>query len=104
MAVQIVKLIGQGLNNTVVEGGLVPKGEYDNSTDYAVGDSVSYQGSSYVMHTNAAAGTVPTNTSFWQILASKGDSGGIFSGLSKITVSATEPAGASEGDLWVDTS
>lgn len=37
--------------------------------DYDVGDAVYYNGSSYVMITNAAAGTVPTNASFWDILA-----------------------------------
>jgi len=51
------------------------KGAYDNAVDYAVGDSVSYNGSSYVMFNNAAAGTLPTNTSYWQIVASKGDQG-----------------------------
>lgn len=75
MATQIVKLIGQGLNNTVITGGLVPKGAYSAGTDYAVGDSVDYNGSSYVMHTDAAAGTVPTNTTYWQVLANKGDTG-----------------------------
>lgn len=34
----------------------------------------------------------------------KGDSGGIFQGLTKITVGPIAPTGASEGDLWVDTS
>lgn len=75
MPVQIVKLIGQGLNNTIVSGGLVPKGAYAAGTDYAVGDSVDYQGSSYVMHTDAAAGTVPTDTTKWQVLANKGATG-----------------------------
>lgn len=75
MGVQLTKLIGQGLNNTIITGGLVPKGAYNASTDYAVGDSVDYNGSSYVMHTDAAAGTVPTNTTYWQILAEKGDTG-----------------------------
>jgi len=75
MGFQIVKLIGQGLNNTIITGGLVPKGAYSNVTDYAVGDAVSYQGSSYVMHTNAPAGTLPTDTVYWQILAEKGDAG-----------------------------
>ncbi len=74
-AFKIVKLVGQGLNNTIISGGLVPKGAYDNSTDYGVGDSVDYQGSSYVMHTNAGAGTLPTDTTKWQVLANKGNTG-----------------------------
>ncbi len=83
MAVRIVKLVGQGLNNTIITGGLVPKGVYNNATDYAVGDSVSYDGSSYVMHTNAIAGTIPTNTTYWQLLASKGDTGASGAGSSQ---------------------
>lgn len=75
MGFQIVKLIGQGLNNTIITGGLVPKGVYNNATDYAVGDFVSYLGSSYVMHTNAVAATLPTNTVYWQLVAEKGDPG-----------------------------
>lgn len=75
MALKLVKLVGQGLNNTIITGGLVPKGAYAAGTDYAVGDSVDYNGSSYVMHTDAAAGTVPTNTSYWQVLADKGATG-----------------------------
>lgn len=74
-AFKIVKLVGQGLNNTIISGGLVPKGAYDNATDYAVGDSVSYNGSSYVMHTDAVAGTLPTDTTKWQVLANKGSTG-----------------------------
>jgi len=51
------------------------KGAYAAGTDYAVGDSVDYQGTSYVMFNDAAAGTVPTNTTYWQVLAEKGEVG-----------------------------
>lgn len=63
------------VNITNIPGGLVPKGAYDNSTDYAVGDSVDYMGSSYVMFNNAPSGTLPTNTTYWQVLANKGNVG-----------------------------
>jgi hypothetical protein len=92
------------MNNTIIVGGLVPKGAYNNATNYAIGDSVDYLGSSYVMYVDAVAGTAPTDTGYWQVLANKGDSGGIFQGLTKITVSATEPVGAVAGDLWCDIS
>jgi hypothetical protein len=59
----------------IVTGGLVPRGAYDAGTDYAVGDSVDYLGSSYVMFVDAAAGTAPTDTTKWQVLANKGDTG-----------------------------
>lgn len=71
---RIVKLIDP-INNTIITGGLVPKGAYDNSTDYAVGDSVSYGGSSYVMYVDAGSGTLPTDDTKWQIIATKGDTG-----------------------------
>ncbi len=74
MPFQVVKLTDP-IQFTNVAGGLVPRGAYNAGTDYAVGDSVDYQGSSYVMHTDAGAGTLPTNTSFWQVLANKGDTG-----------------------------
>lgn len=51
------------------------KGAYAAGTDYAVGDSVDYNGSSYVMFNNATAGTLPTDTTYWQVLANKGDKG-----------------------------
>ena len=74
MGLQIVKLLDP-LNPTIVTGGLVPRGAYNAGTNYAVGDSVDYQGSSYVMFNDVGAGTVPTDTDYWQILAEKGDTG-----------------------------
>jgi len=67
---KIVKLLDPIIN---IMGGLTPRGTYDNGTDYAVGDSVEYNGSSYVMYADAAAGTLPTDTTKWQLLAEKGD-------------------------------
>lgn len=74
MSFRLVKLL-DAINNLVVTGGLVPKGAYNAGTDYAVGDSVSYNGSSYVMYVDATAGTAPTDTSKWMVLANKGDTG-----------------------------
>ena len=51
------------------------KGAYAGATDYAVGDSVDYLGSSYVMFADAVAGTLPTDTTYWQVLANKGNTG-----------------------------
>ena len=70
---KIVKLVDP-INITNIPGGLVPRGAYDNGTDYAVGDSVDYQGSSYVMFVDAGAGTLPTDITYWQVLAEKGTS------------------------------
>jgi hypothetical protein len=55
-------------------GGVNPKGEYDSGTSYALGDGVSYNGSSYVAR-QATTGNLPTDTTYWQVLASKGDTG-----------------------------
>jgi hypothetical protein len=49
-------------------------GEYDNGTTYSVGQSVSYNGSSYVALA-PTTGNLPTDTAFWQLLAEKGEDG-----------------------------
>lgn len=71
MSFTVVKLLDR-LNPTIITGGFVPRGTYDNATDYAVGDSVDYNGSSYVMFSNASAGTLPTDTDYWQVVANGG--------------------------------
>ena len=71
---QVVKLLDR-LNPTIIAGGFVPRGTYDNATDYAVGDSVDYNGTSYVMFNDGPAGTLPTDDTYWQVVA-----GGIASG------------------------
>lgn len=50
------------------------QGEYLSGTTYQAGMSVSYNGSSYVAR-QTTTGNVPTNTTYWQLLASKGDTG-----------------------------
>ena len=70
---KLVKL----LNSPVViefPNGINYAGDYSNATAYVIGDVVSYNGSSYVAITSTT-GNIPTNTSFWQLLASKGDTG-----------------------------
>jgi hypothetical protein len=79
----IALLLNNPIKNIVIPSGLVPKGAYNNATDYAVGDSVDYLGSSYVMFNNAAAGNLPTDTTYWQVLANKGVSIPIGDGTSQ---------------------
>lgn len=53
----------------------LPKGAWDSGATYTVNDVVTSGGSSYICildHTNHA----PPNTTYWQLLASKGDPGG----------------------------
>lgn len=71
--VKVVKL----LNTPVIiefPGGITFQGEYDNLTTYSLGDSVSYNGSSYVA-IQSTTGNDPTNTTYWQLIAEKGDTG-----------------------------
>jgi hypothetical protein len=50
----------------------VSRGTYNESTQYYLFDLVDYEGSSYVAITNTL-GNLPTNTTYWQLVASKGN-------------------------------
>jgi len=50
------------------------RGAYDNGTAYILNDGVSYNGSSYIC-TADTTGNIPTDTSYWNILASRGTDG-----------------------------
>ena len=56
---------------------LVHKGTYGAGTAYEFFDCATYNGSSYVCTADAGspAGTLPTDTSKWALLAQKGDTG-----------------------------
>ena len=47
------------------------KWAYDNATDYIVNDSVEYNGSSYICILDSTW-NIPTNTTYWGVLAEKG--------------------------------
>ena len=49
----------------------LPRGDYSSSATYAKLDVVSYNGSSYMAIKAVPTGTVPTNTTYWQLLAEK---------------------------------
>lgn len=49
-------------------------GAYNGATAYVVNDAVSYLGSSYI-NILASTGNLPTNATYWALLASKGDTG-----------------------------
>jgi hypothetical protein len=52
------------------------KGPYISTTTYKIGDVVRFNGSSYLARTfNPPVGTPPTNTTYWALVASKGDTG-----------------------------
>lgn len=98
MSFNIVKLIDP-INNVVITGGLVPKGAYDNATDYAVGEAVEYNGSSYVMYVNATAGTLPTDDTKWMLIAEKGDTGATGSTGSAGSDGVGVPTGGTAGQV-----
>ncbi len=54
--------------------GLVWRGVYAGGTSYVVDDAVSYNGSSYICKL-ASTGNLPTNTTYWDVLAQQGASG-----------------------------
>ena len=60
--------IVQLLNPIQINQTIRPMGVYSASTTYAVGDSVSYGNSSYIA-IQATTGNTPTNTTYWQLLA-----------------------------------
>ena len=55
--------------------GITWKGLWDSATSYNLRDAVNYNGASYLSITSGNLGFVPTNTSFWAVLAQKGDTG-----------------------------
>jgi hypothetical protein len=54
--------------------GMSWKGTYDNDTAYEIQDGVNYNGSSYICIAETT-GNLPTDTDYWQLLTSKGDTG-----------------------------
>ena len=69
----------------------VSKGEYNNSTQYVLFDLVNYNGASYFAKSNTT-GNLPTNTTYWQLIAekgSKGDNGPTGNGIASIEKTAT---------------
>lgn len=74
---------------------LLNKGEYSVSASYDFFDWVTYEGSSYVVtaSSGAPAGTLPTDTSYWSLLADKGDKGdtGLAASVSVGSVSTGAP-------------
>lgn len=56
--------------------GLVFRGAYNPATNYAAGDTISFNGSSYLSLTDSNAGQTPgSSPTFWAVLASAGTAG-----------------------------
>lgn len=56
-------------------GKIIPKirGNYNRTTTYDTLDIVFYLGSSYISKQDGTSNKLPTNTTYWQMLAAKGD-------------------------------
>lgn len=73
-------------------GGLIPSGVFATTATYTVGDAVSYNGSSYLA-IQTTGGNLPTNTTYWQVLALQGSAGVNYSRIiSKITTNTNAAA------------
>ena len=59
-------------------GNLVTKGEYNPSTTYQPRNIVTYYGSSYIAK-QETTGNAPTNSTYWQLIAQKGEKGATLS-------------------------
>ena len=56
---------------------IIPKGTWDSSLEYSRLNLVNYGGNSYVAKTDVPTGTAINNDYYWQLVASKGDTGGL---------------------------
>ncbi len=65
------------------------KGVYNGATAYVLNDNVSYNGSSYIAK-GATTGNLPTNATYWDLLAEKGVDG---LGAGDMLASVYDPAG-----------
>jgi hypothetical protein len=54
----------------------ISRGQYNNSTQYYLFDLIDYNGSSYFAKENTQ-GNLPTNTTYWQLVAEKGNTGNV---------------------------
>ena len=69
----------------------VGRGEYNNSTQYYVFDLISYNGNSYYAKVDTI-GNLPTNTTYWQLVAEKGNvgpTGPTGNGIASVTKTGT---------------
>jgi Collagen triple helix repeat (20 copies) len=78
--------------------GLVWKGAWVNGPSYVANDAVSYNGASYIS-LQTSSGVLPTNTSYWSLLAGQGATGatgptGPVGPTGPIGTGVTGPAGA----------
>jgi hypothetical protein len=67
-------------------------GAYSSGTSYVIDDAVSYNGSSYICKL-ASTGNVPTNTTYWDLLAAQGSGSSFDAGTRMLFVQTSAPTG-----------
>lgn len=73
--------------NTVLGAvGVLPVGEWSSANTYNRLDIVTYQGSSYVAIDDVPLNTLPTDTTYWQLMSHRGDTG---NGIVSIELTST---------------
>lgn len=81
---------------------IVPKGEWNVETQYKVNNLVSYDGSSYVAKVHPPVGTLPTDTSYWQVSAA-GTKKATADSLGTVMPDGTTTSVGEDGKLSVNT-
>jgi hypothetical protein len=74
------------------------QGAWSGATAYALRDAVTYDGTSYIC-TTAHTNHVPPNASYWDVLASKGDTGATGATGATGPTGPQGPAGSGTGDM-----
>ncbi|MBE5973194.1 MAG: hypothetical protein E7251_01180 [Paenibacillaceae bacterium] len=82
--------------------GMLPSEEYNPNKQYEILNLVSYDGSSYVVHTKPPIGTLPTNLDYWQVSA-LGTSKATANSVGTVKPDGTTTEVSTEGSLSVKT-
>ncbi|MTK08462.1 MAG: hypothetical protein F8N38_15430 [Hungatella sp.] len=82
--------------------GVLPDGEFDPDKQYDILNLVSYDGSSYVVHTKPPIGTLPTNLDYWQVSA-LGTSKATANSVGTVKPDGTTTEVSTDGSLSVKT-
>ena len=97
--------VSQSLNISVYEDlqkvvimTIESKGEYDSETAYEKGNTVSYEGSTYLyIYPASSYGNVPTNTTYWMKMSDAGARGSLTYSGTAITGTSTTPTAYATG-------
>lgn len=80
---------------------LMPKGDYDPTATYEMLDIVSYDRSSYIAK-GTTTGNLPTNTTYWQLLAYGGQASNLAGNFAPLETTAYASRAYATDDIFVD--